>query len=144
MDDRSLPDFDSKKRNLNRYRRTLSMIERLENKKSVLENRLESISSPRLSDMPKGGVAISNEDLLADKIELEERIERLKDRAKRIRKDILNQIDELDDVRHAEVLESYFIERRSIEEISESLGYDTRHTWRLYTDAISLLSVECQ
>ena len=129
----------NKKRELRRYRNNRSCIARLEEKLKILESRLYSIKSPNFSGMPRGGVPVSVSDLVADKEELEERIERLKEKGKILKREILAEIDSLENSRYCEILEAYFIDGYSLEEIAENEGYNDRHVYRLYSKAISLL-----
>ena len=56
------------------------------------------------------------------------------------KKEILDVIDELDDPRYAEVLESYFIRLKDFETIAEENNYTTRHVARLYREGIDSMS----
>lgn len=131
----------SKKRYMKRYKRSLELIARLELKVDNLESRMISIKSPGFSDMPRGGTPVTAEDLISEKIELEERIGRLKDKSKILKADILEKIDSLDDMRYAEILESYFIDCKEFGTIAEDTGYTIRHIIRLYSEALNELSL---
>ena len=72
-----MTDNKNKKVWLNRYANQVRGIERLENKRDTLEERITSVRSPTLSGLPRGGEPITIEDLIADKVEIEERILRL-------------------------------------------------------------------
>ena len=132
---------ESKKRYLKRYRKTLALIDRLKSKVVILEDRIGSPRSPNLSGMPRGGNPITDEDLIADKLEIEDRISRLEIKASKYKKEILDVIDELDDPRYAEVLESYFIRLKDFETIAEENNYTTRHVARLYREGIDNVSL---
>ena len=66
------------------------------------------------------------------------------------RREIIEAIDELDDRRVAEVMESVYIDGLDMYDISDSTGYSIRHVYRLYLqglDAIEIpqqMSVICQ
>ena len=77
--------------------------------------------------------------MLGDKEHLENRIGRLKEKGKKIKVEILEEIDSLEDPRYCEVLEAYCIECKSIEQIGEDMGYTTRWIYDLYSDAIDAL-----
>ena len=130
----------NKKRYLRRYKNNLSCIARLEEKLKLLENRLSSPGSPKLSGMPRGGTPITMADLTADKIELEQRIARLKEKSKILKREILEEIDSLEDPRYCEVLEAYFIDGYTLEQIAEKECYTDRHVFRLYSEAITILT----
>lgn len=128
-----------KKKFLKRYLRIMKRVERLENKRAQLDARLTSISGRPITDMPRGGIPMNMNDVLANKLETEERITRLTRESMDIRKEIFGLLDGLTDVRHVEVLELFFIDGLQVEDIAERMGYTTRHTMRFYTDAIKKL-----
>lgn len=133
--------IENKKRSLKRYKKNLACIERLENKLDLLNDRMTSVRSPVLSGMPQGGQPVTTADLVADKCELEERIARLKEKSKKLRVETLAEIDRLEDPRHVDVLENFFIGCKSLEEISEELGYSDRHIQRLYSEGCTYLAL---
>ena len=140
MEDQKIQEIKKKKRSLKRYRNNLACIGRLEEKLTLLDERIKSVKSPNYSSIPRGGKPITIEDLLADKIDLEKRIKRLKDKGKRIKDQILEEIDTLEDPKYSEVLEAYFIDCMSISDIAEEMGYSDRYIYDLYKDAINLLA----
>lgn len=141
MDDNTLTERNTKKRHLKRYRRKLEVIERLEERVKALDSKIESLRSPSLSGMPRGGKAVTSEDMIADKVDLERRISALKLEAGKTRREILDLIDQVDDVRRGEVLEDYFIYGMSFGQIAEEMGYTQRHIIRLYGEAIDMITL---
>lgn len=144
MEDQEIQEIERKKRSLKRYKKNLACIGRLEEKLNLLDERIKSVKSPNYSGMPRGGTPVTIEELLSDKIELEERIKRLKGKSKNLKRDILEEIDSLEDPRYCEVLEVFFIECLSLEEIAENEGYTIRHVYRLYSEAVTLLALNTQ
>lgn len=144
MEDHSVREIDKKKRSLKRYKKNLDCIRRLENKLSILEERLVSVKSPTLSGMPRGGKPITADDLIADKIDLKKRIDRLKSKSDKLKSEILEEIDSLEDYRYCEILEAFFIDCLSLEEIADNEGYTVRHVYRLYQEAVTELAVKRQ
>lgn len=140
METQDIQEIKKKKRSLKRYRINRSCIDRLEEKLKLLDERIISVKSPNYSGMPRGGTPVSLEELLSDKVDLEKRITRLKDKNRNIKYQILEEIDSLEDPRYCEVLEEYFIGCRTIGEIAEDMGYSDRHIYNLYTEAIEKLS----
>lgn len=136
MTDLEIQETESKKRYLKRYRKNRGLIDRLNNKINVLDDRIKGIRSPGFSDMPRGGTPITKEDLIAEKDEIERRIKRLEEKGVIIKNEILDIIDELEDPRYAEVLESFLIDCKDFDEIAEDNSYSTRHIERLYREAI--------
>ena len=142
MENSDIERVEKKKRSLKRYKKNLSCIERLEAKLETLDTRMTSVRSPKLSDMPRGGQPVTTEDMILEKIELEERIERLKAKSKKLRSETLEEIDRVEDPRYSEILEGFFIECKSLEEIAENTGYTIRHVYRLYSEGVTVLALD--
>lgn len=134
-----IQDTESKKRYLKRYRKNRALINRLKEKVDNLDARITGLRSPKFSDMPRGGTPITKEDLTAEKIDIERRIQRLEAKGKIIKREIEDTIDELEDTRYAEVLESFCIDCLDINIIAENMGYSARHIYTLYSEAIEEL-----
>ena len=145
MGDQMIPESNTqKKRFLKRYRKNLACLRRLERKLEVLNERLDSIKSPDLSGMPRGGVPVDVADLISDKMDLEKRIKKLKAKSDRLKAATCEAIDSLEDDRYCEILEAHYIDGLSFADIADELGYTERHIYILYAEAISLLSVNAQ
>lgn len=144
MENQDTQEIEIKKTFLKRYKKNLACIERLEKRLALLTQRIESVKSPNFSGMPRGGVPVTFDELLSDKIELENRIKQLKAKKSDLKRDILQEIDSLEDPRYCEILESFFIDCLTLEDIADNEGYSVRHVYRLYDEAIRLLSVSCQ
>ena len=148
MDDQSYQEIetlkDKKKRSLKRYRKNLGCIERLEKKLAVTEERITAIKSPSFSGMPRGGVPVTIDDLMSDKMDLEDRIKRLKAKSRGLKRAVCEEIDSLEDSLHVEILEAFFIDGKSFADIAEDLGYTERHVISLYSEAIKILSLSEQ
>ena len=82
---------DPKKKWLYRYRGISERLDRMKERLEVLENRMEGVRSPRLTGMPRGGTPVTMEELISDKLEIEERIDNLEETRKQIRREILAQ-----------------------------------------------------
>lgn len=145
MDEKSIEELEKiKKRSLKRYRKNLACIKRLENKIAQLDERMLKIKSINLSGMPRGGVPITIDDLMSDKLDLENRVKRLKLKSRGLKNAVCEEIDSLEDPLQCEVLEAFFIDCKSIEDIAEELGYTERYIYSVYSEAISILSVAFQ
>ena len=142
MEDSEIQEIGKKKRSLKRYKKNNACIDRLEEKLLLLDEKIKSVKSPNYSGMPRGGTPVTVEELISDKIELEERIERLKGKSKNLKHEILEEIDTLEDPRYCEVLESFFIDNKTLENIAEDGGYTIRHVYRLYSEAIKVLALQ--
>lgn len=144
MNDETVQELERKKRFLKRYRKNEALIARLKSKLAFTNDRIYGLRASSLSGMPRGGEPITLEDLVADKQELEARIDRLSEKGRKLRAEILERIDDLDDPRYAEILESFFIDCKDFETIAEEIGFTERHVIRLYSEGILALSVSCQ
>jgi len=141
VENSQIQQIEKKKRSLKRYKKNLSCIERLEAKLDLVSERMTSVKSPNFSGMPRGGTPVTTTDLICDKMELEERISRLKEKGKILRREILEEIDTLEDPRQAEVLEAFFIGGQSMEEISDDTTWNVRHVYRLYSEGVTILAL---
>lgn len=129
-----------KKRFLRRYRKNKACIYRLEEKLFLLNERINKIKSPNFSSMPRGGTPPSMAELITDKTDLEARIERLKRKGLRFKNEILEEIDSLEDSKYCDILELFYIDCFTFEEIGDKLGYTERHVGRLHKQALELLA----
>lgn len=129
----------SNKRYLNRYRRYMKRVDKLEEKLYQIDVQIQGLKGRQITDMPRGGRTLTTNDLLIKKEETEHRIQNLLDRSKRIRYEVFDCIDTLEDDRFAEILECYFIERLTFEEIAEQKNYSVRHVGYLYGKGIELV-----
>ena len=148
MSPETIQELEKKKRYLKRYRRNKAQLERLEKRLAALDDRLYSLRSPSMSGMPRGGDPVTVADLVADKQELEDRINRLSTKGRRIKAEILEIIDNLDlgkdTSKVSEVLESFLIDCKDFDEIAARTGYTERHIIRLYSSGVKAMSVNCQ
>jgi predicted DNA-binding protein YlxM (UPF0122 family) len=140
MENQDIQEIKKKKRSLKRYRNNLACIGRLEEKLTLLDKRIKSVRSPNYSGMPRGGTPVTIEELLSDKVDLEKRIDRLKVKNRKVKNQILEEIDSLEDSRYCEILEAYFIDCMSMEDIAEEMGYSTRWAYDLYSEAVEELT----
>lgn len=144
FNDQELQEIAKKKKSLKRYRKNIACINRLELKLKTLDERITAIKSPNFSGMPRGGIPITLDDLISDKLDLEDRIKRLKKKSIIIKREILTEIDKLDDPRYCEILESFFIDCIPLEDIADNEGYTERHIYRLYSEAVTMLALKGQ
>ena len=61
-----------------------------------------------------------------------------------MRRETLDIIDELEDPRYAEVLESFLIDDMTFKEIADDMDYTERHVIRLYSEAIDAVTLNSQ
>jgi DNA-directed RNA polymerase specialized sigma subunit len=145
MDDQSIQEIEKhKKRSLKRYQKNLACIRRLEEKLKLLDERITAVKSPSLSGMPRGGTPVTIADLVGDKVDLEKRIEKLRSKSRDLKASVYEEIDSLEDTRYCEVLEAHFIDGLTFESIAAEMGYTERHVYKLYQEAIRVLSLSDQ
>ena len=145
MDDYSIQEIEKhKKQSLRRYRKNVACIERLERKLAAKDDRITKLKSSKFSAMPRGGTPVTLDDLISDKLDLEDRIKRLKAKSRDLRREVCEEIDSLEDPRYCEVLEAFFIDCLDFDDIADELGYTTRHVIKLYSEAITFLSLKDQ
>lgn len=130
-----------KKRWLNRYKKNREFVRRLNDRMQLLDEKITSVKTSHVSSIPRGGKPITKEDLIAEKLELESRIDKLNEKGKRYRHEILDAIDNLEEVNHVDLLESIFISCNTIEYAGEKLGYTVRHTYRIYAQALEMIVI---
>lgn len=140
MDDVKRPSTDSTKRYLKRYKKNREMIGWLIRRKDKLADQIEGLKSPVISDMPRGGDRKSKEDLIAEKIDIERRIQRLEAKGGRLRSETLDAIDDLDNYHQAEVLERYLVGCEEFCEIADRMNFSERHVVRLYTEGVGKIA----
>lgn len=134
-------EIKKKKSFLKRYRNYLIRIERLEEKLLSIDNQLEGMSSKRISDIPTGGLPVTVDDLLCRKEETKQRIKRIVRTSNRIKSEIYEVIDHIDDYRFSEVLEAYFIDGKTMEYIAEERNYSVKHIKYLYSNGIKEIKI---
>lgn len=139
-----MTDVEVKKQWLKRYRHIHEKINRLNNKINTIDDKITSIHSPNYSYTPKARSSNPKgvDDYLSDKNDTEKRIKALKDKAVNIRREIINAIDDVDDVRQAEVLEMFCIDCMSISDIADTMGYTERWIASIYSEAIRNITIK--
>lgn len=78
--------------------------------------------------------------LVEKKDEYERRLERTHEKSEQIKNEVLSVIDKVNNSMYCEILESYFIEFKSVEDICKNIDRTNRQWYRLYRSAI--LSIE--
>lgn len=129
-------EFQKRKEFLVRYRYKKRLVESLENRLFELDAKMEQLSSPVITDMPGGGIPTTLNDRYERKEELNERINNVLVEARKIRRELTNVFDQLDNARQGEILELYFIEELSLEDIAVQTDYSLRQVNRLYSDGV--------
>lgn len=142
MDKKDQERIAEKKKYLKRYLKIQKKIESLREKLIEEETRMTSPKIQHLSHMPRGGTPKTIADVIAAKEETVERINCLINKQKQIRKEIITKLDELEDHRHVEVLELFFIEGHTLEEIADIKMHNVRHIIRLYSQGIEELKLD--
>ena len=137
-------DIKVKKNYLFKYKNAIKCEERIKEKISDIETKLNS--SIKSGDFSKEGTSsgINTEApftrLIAKKEEYENRLKRTQEKSEAIKEELLIVIDKVNNPMYVEILEGYFIELKSVEEICKDIDRSQRHWYRLYKSAI--LSIE--
>lgn len=98
-----------------------------------LDARLYSPGAVKISDMPRGGQPITMESLVAEKIELQERIN-VKNTHRRA---ILESIERMGNERDRRILKLRFVDGMTHEAVAEKINYSVMQTRRYYEAALS-------
>lgn len=133
--------FKHNKAYLMRYRKIHTKIDRLKDKLNRLNERYD-LKGVSYSSEPSSSVKKTLDDVLAQKEYLENKIDEMVSESIDIRNEIAEKLLDLDNQLEATVLDFYFLERYSLNDIADELSYSDRQIERLYVDGI--MSVECR
>lgn len=134
-------EFKHNKAYLMRYRKIRTKIDRLKDKLNRLNERYD-LKGVSYSSEPSSSVKKTLDDVLAQKEYLENKIDEMVSESIDIRNEIAEKLLDLDNQLEATVLDFYFLERYSLNDIADELSYSDRQIERLYVDGI--MSVECR
>lgn len=134
-------EFKHNKAYLMRYRKIHTKIDRLKDKLNRLNERYD-LKGVSYSSEPSSSVKKTLDDVLAQKEYLENKIDEMISESIDIRNEITEKLLDLDNQLEATVLDFYFLEQYSLNDIADELSYSDRQIERLYVDGI--MSVECR
>lgn len=134
-------EFKHNKAYLMRYRKIHTKIDRLKDKLNRLNERYD-LKGVSYSSEPSSSVKKTLDDVLAQKEYLENKIDEMVSESIDIRNDITDKLLDLDNQLEATVLDFYFLERYSLNDIADELSYSDRQIERLYIDGV--MSIECR
>ena len=126
---------------LNQYQILKLMIDDLDRQINENEIRMTSIKAGKISGMPRGGVAVTFADMIADNEELESRKLRFEKISKQKKKIVQAYIDTVLSVKHNRLLTLFYIKGLSIYEIAEKENYSDRHAFRIYEEALKMVDI---
>ena len=117
---------------LESYKWLNAEIEDDEERLARLDARLYSPGAVNISDMPKGGQPVTMDSLVAQKMELEERINRkcMKRRA------VLDSIERMANARDRLILKYRFVDDLTHDEVAERINYSNMQVRRYYEEAL--------
>lgn len=133
--------WNKKKRWLNRYQKILDKLSMQEEELARLDDEILKTKSPNYSGMPRGGKGKDLEDLIQEKVLLEDIINDTCRRKVEIQSEILRAIYELSDPRKIIVLKRYHLNGKGFNTISDELGYSVRHVRRFYSQGVEELKI---
>lgn len=134
-------EFKHNKAYLMRYRKIHTKIDRLKDKLNRLNERYD-LKGVSYSSEPSSSVKKTLDDVLAQKEYLENKLDEMVSESIDIRNEITEKLLDLDNQLEATVLDFYFLEQYSLNDIADELSYSNRQIERLYVDGI--MSVECR
>jgi hypothetical protein len=134
-------EFKHNKAYLMRYRKIHTKIDRLKDKLNRLNKRYD-LKGVSYSSEPSSSVKKTLDDVLAQKEYLENKLDEMVSESIDIRNEITEKLLDLDNQLEATVLDFYFLEQYSLNDIADELSYSDRQIERLYVDGI--MSVECR
>ncbi|MCR4912481.1 MAG: sigma-70 family RNA polymerase sigma factor [Lactobacillus sp.] len=134
-------EFKHNKAYLMRYRKIHTKIDRLKDKLNRLNERYD-LKGVSYSFEPSSSVKKTLDDVLAQKEYLENKLDEMVSESIDIRNEITEKLLDLDNQLEATVLDFYFLEQYSLNDIADELSYSDRQIERLYVDGI--MSVECR
>lgn len=134
-------EFKHNKAYLMRYRKIHTKIDRLKDKLNRLNERYD-LKGVSYSSEPSSSVKKTLDDVLAQKEYLENKIDEMVSESIDIRNEIAEKLLDLDNQLEATVLDFYFLEQYSLNDIADELSYSDRQIERLYVDGI--MSVRCR
>lgn len=116
-------------------------IDRLIGERDALWARMETVRSPVISDMPKGGRRRDWTDTVDALVDLCGDIDREIRELCRVKREVIDAIDAVEDMRLRRVLELRYRSYMSWEAIAEELGYDIRWVYRLHGMALRCIEI---
>lgn len=126
---------------LSAYKWIMADIDIKEERLARLDERITSLRSLRITDMPKGGQAIGIDDIIVQKVDLFNEInERLKE-ANCEREKIETAIHKMERYQDRVVLELKYIQGMRYEEMTDVVGYSLRHVKRMHWAAIDRFKI---
>ena len=131
-------EFKHNKAYLMQYRRMHTKIERLKDKLERLNERY-NLKGVSYSSQPSSTVTQTLDDIIAQKEYVEGKIRELTSDAIKISNEIQDKLLDLDNQLEAEILDLYFLENHSLNEIANDLCYSERQIERLYVKGIKHL-----
>ena len=116
-------------------------IDRLIGERDALWARMETVRSPVISDMPKGGRRRDWTDTVDALVDLCGDIDREIRELCRVKREVIDAIDAVEDMRLRRVLELRYRSYMSWEAIAGELGYDIRWVYRLHGMALRCIEI---
>lgn len=103
-----------------------------EDRLARLDTRLYSPGAVKISDMPKGGQAVTIESLVAEKLEIQDRINAKCAELKKIS----DAIERMSNARDRLILKCRFMDGLTHDEVAERINYSNMQTRRYYEAAL--------
>lgn len=129
---------------LNAYKELKEQIIESNEEIEILDTKLQYIKGLTISDMPRGGGShVTMEDLISDKIELENQLEDILKRIDSIKLEITKSIfDGLEDQYEKDVLYNFYIDIKPINQISKELNLTFKEVKSIFDSAIDNIKIK--
>jgi len=125
------------KEELKKYLWLRRVIKQLEDRREELETEATRVTT-RLSNMPKGGLTRTMEDIVADMVEVDEKIQNNIRDGYRAMCEIEEAIESLPE-REQYLMRARYIQGKSWEQIAVDMHYSWQHVHRIHANALRLL-----
>ena len=131
------PITDNVKDYLNKIRYIDNEIDAKEEIKARMRERLVNIKATQHREIDvQGGKRKTNEDRILDYIEYAEQINELIDKLIGLQRDVMEQIENVDNGLYRTILTERYINNKDWEEVSTLIKYSTRRTMEHHNDAL--------
>jgi len=119
-------------------------IDRLIDERDSIWHRTETLRSPRISDMPRSGRRRDWTDSVDQLVDLCAEIDREIQELCRLKREVRDAIESVEDMRLRRVLELRYRSYLSWEAIAAELGYEVRWVYRLHGRALQAVTIRVE
>lgn len=129
---------------LNTYRWRMREVESLRARIRRIEDQITAIRSPQITDMPRGGLGVSVDDLIVKKVDLLAELREDLSKAEDEKAQVYSCIRSADCIRDRTILAMHYVDCMSYAQIANKLGFSDRQIKRFCRDAIKNIEISAQ